>query len=79
MKGAETLKPLWLQKAGLEPVDLFESAVKHRAGGYTAQRMRNRERRGQASMGKSVDNRERERERGEKKKPSERVIRCTAK
>lgn len=33
----ESLKSLWQQKAGPEPVDLFESAVKLRAGGYTAQ------------------------------------------
>lgn len=38
--GAETLKPSgW--RARPEPVDLFESAVKHRAGGYTAQRAGN--------------------------------------
>lgn len=38
--GGGALKSLWQQKAGLEPVDLFESAVKHRADGYTAQRTR---------------------------------------
>lgn len=63
MEGAETLESLWQQKAGPEPVDLFESAVKHRAGGYTAQRARKRERRGRASMGRGVHNRARERER----------------
>lgn len=45
LEGAETLESLWQQKAGPEPVDLFESAVKHRAGGYTAQRTRKREKR----------------------------------
>lgn len=43
--GWGALKSLWQQKAGPEPVDLFESAVKHRAGGYTAQRTRKREKR----------------------------------
>lgn len=62
MEGAETLKSLWQQKAGPEPVDLFESAVKHRAGGYTAQRARKRERRGRASGGVH------DRKRGEKMK-----------
>ena len=68
MKGAETLEPLWLQKAGTEPVDLFESAVKHRAGGCTAQRTGGRGRRGRTSMGRGVHNRERGRETGEKMK-----------
>lgn len=40
MEGAETLESLWQQKAGPGPVDLFESAVKHRAAGYAAQRTR---------------------------------------
>lgn len=43
--GGDTLKSLWQQGAGLEPVDLFESAVKHRAGGYTAQRTKKKEKR----------------------------------
>lgn len=42
LKGAETLKPLWQRRAQPRLVDLFESAVKHRAGGFTAQRVRKR-------------------------------------
>ena len=51
MEGAETLESLWQQKAGPEPVDLFESAVKHRAGGYTAQRTRKREKEAERARG----------------------------
>lgn len=52
MEGAETLESLWQQKAGPGPVDLFESAVKHRAAGYAAQRTRKEGKEGeQASVG----------------------------